>query len=70
MGVCDSAQTCASPLLYFRAMGSPGHNQISTIRIPDTWRGLDRFTDRVCKTVDRARLKFPAKKKKPVAKSA
>ena len=54
-------------------MASPSHNPISTLFIRDTLRGLDNFVDRVCKTVDRNcidRLKFPAKKKKLVAKSA
>lgn len=71
MGVCDSAQTCASPLLYFRTiMAAP---ILNSLRIPGVMRGLDSFVERVCKTVDKncsQRLKFPAKKKKPVAKSA
>ena len=51
-------------------MASPGPNPISSIRIPDAWRGLDAFTERICKTVDHARVKLIPKKKKPVAKSA
>ena len=75
MEVCDSAQTCASPLLYAQAMTSLTTNPIRAIHDPEAFRGLDRLAERVAEIVERCelpskRLKFSGKKKKPVAKSA